>query len=258
LKPSRLTPQVIDLLYKSPYTDDFSSQTIIVAPRRHYADRKRGVSTRLEQNVSSFGPSRGVRPGAITTGNLIGAAAPNEFVLLTARIIEGAGFFATVPAIPACLRGSSQSTGEIFVMAMWSARDRTCVALCGGAAGHAKPAGGAARDRLVQQASNPGQFTGPLVLGIWVQQLGWRAAPAIVAPASPFRHPVAFMTRGAMYCVPGLARPTGGATSRFVGSLAVEGEAGSSAKTTFRNRLRWPLELDSSSQLIRLWKGISP
>lgn len=184
MKPSRLTPQVIDLLYKSPYTDDFSSQTIIVAPRRHYADRKRGVSTRLEQNVSSFGPSRGVRPGAITTGNLIGAAAPNEFVLLTARIIEGAGFFATVPAIPACLRGSSQSTGEIFVMAMWSARDRTCVALCGGAAGHAKPAGGAARDRLVQQASvrdsSPGR---------WCLEFGFSNSAGAPRRQSWRRHP---------------------------------------------------------------------
>jgi MFS family permease len=41
--------------------------------------------------------------GAIACGNLIGAAAPNEFVLLTARIVEGAGFFATVLAIASIL-----------------------------------------------------------------------------------------------------------------------------------------------------------
>ncbi len=37
---------------------------------------------------------------------------------------------------------------------------------------------------LVQQASNLGQFAGPLALGLWVNHLGWHAAPAIVAPAA--------------------------------------------------------------------------
>ena len=37
---------------------------------------------------------------------------------------------------------------------------------------------------LVQQASNLGQFAGPVTLGLWVNHLGWRAAPAIVAPAA--------------------------------------------------------------------------
>jgi MFS transporter, DHA1 family, inner membrane transport protein len=53
---------------------------------------------------------------------------------------------------------------------------------------------------LVQQASNLGQFTGPLVLGLWVEHFGWRAAPAIVAPAALFGLAIAFMIRGAMYC----------------------------------------------------------
>jgi MFS family permease len=37
---------------------------------------------------------------------------------------------------------------------------------------------------LVQQASNLGQFAGPVVLGVWVDHLGWHAAPAIVAPVA--------------------------------------------------------------------------
>jgi MFS family permease len=52
----------------------------------------------------------------------------------------------------------------------------------------------------VQQASNLGQFTGPLVLGLWVQHFGWRAAPVIVAPAALFGLSVAFMIRRAMHC----------------------------------------------------------
>jgi predicted MFS family arabinose efflux permease len=37
---------------------------------------------------------------------------------------------------------------------------------------------------LVQQASNLGQFAGPVVLGLWVEHLGWQAAPVILAPAA--------------------------------------------------------------------------
>ncbi len=37
---------------------------------------------------------------------------------------------------------------------------------------------------LVQQASNLGQFAGPVALGLWVDRLGWQAAPAIVAPVA--------------------------------------------------------------------------
>jgi MFS family permease len=36
----------------------------------------------------------------------------------------------------------------------------------------------------LQQASNLGQFAGPTILGLWVEHLGWRAAPIIVAPAA--------------------------------------------------------------------------
>ena len=41
--------------------------------------------------------------GVIAAGNLIGAAAPNEFFLLAARVIEGFGFLGTVLAIPSML-----------------------------------------------------------------------------------------------------------------------------------------------------------
>jgi len=37
---------------------------------------------------------------------------------------------------------------------------------------------------LVQQASSLGQFAGPASLGLWVEHLGWQAAPAILAPAA--------------------------------------------------------------------------
>lgn len=54
------------------------------------------------------------------------------------------------------------------------------------AAPHAAPAPAAVPPTigLVQQASNLGQFTGPVVLGLWVEHLGWQAAPAILAPAA--------------------------------------------------------------------------
>lgn len=48
---------------------------------------------------------------------------------------------------------------------------------------------------LLQQASNLGQFVGPVVLGLWVQHLGWRSAPAIVAPAALFGLAIALVLR---------------------------------------------------------------
>ena len=35
---------------------------------------------------------------------------------------------------------------------------------------------------MLQQASNLGQFIGPLVLAMWVQDAGWQSAPAIIVP----------------------------------------------------------------------------
>jgi MFS transporter, DHA1 family, inner membrane transport protein len=48
---------------------------------------------------------------------------------------------------------------------------------------------------LVQQASNLGQFAGPVTLGIWVDHLGWQAAPAIVAPVALFGLAAALVLR---------------------------------------------------------------
>jgi MFS family permease len=54
------------------------------------------------------------------------------------------------------------------------------------AAPHAAPAPSAVPPTigLVQQASSLGQFAGPAALGLWVEHLGWQAAPAILAPAA--------------------------------------------------------------------------
>jgi hypothetical protein len=41
--------------------------------------------------------------GAITAGSIVGAAAPDELVLLSARVIEGVGFLSVVLAIPSIL-----------------------------------------------------------------------------------------------------------------------------------------------------------
>jgi MFS family permease len=48
---------------------------------------------------------------------------------------------------------------------------------------------------LVQQASNLGQFAGPVTLGLWVDHLGWQAAPAIVAPVALFGLAAALVLR---------------------------------------------------------------
>jgi hypothetical protein len=48
---------------------------------------------------------------------------------------------------------------------------------------------------LVQQASSLGQFAGPAALGLWVEHLGWQAAPAILAPAALLGLACAFALR---------------------------------------------------------------
>ena len=65
------------------------------------------------------------------------------------------------------------------------------------AAPHAAPAPSAVPPTigLVQQASNLGQFAGPVALGLWVEHLGWQAAPAILAPAALFGLASAFVLR---------------------------------------------------------------
>jgi MYXO-CTERM domain-containing protein len=47
----------------------------------------------------------------------------------------------------------------------------------------------------VQQASNLGQFAGPVVLGLWVEHLDWSAAPLIVAPVALLGLAAAFVLR---------------------------------------------------------------
>ena len=59
--------------------------------------------------------------GAVAVGNVIGAGAPNEFVLLAARIIEGVGFFGVVLAIPSMLAQLVRRNARDTVMAVWSA-----------------------------------------------------------------------------------------------------------------------------------------
>jgi hypothetical protein len=65
------------------------------------------------------------------------------------------------------------------------------------AAPHAAPAPSAVPPTigLVQQASSLGQFAGPAALGLWVEHLGWQAAPAILAPAALFGLASAFVLR---------------------------------------------------------------
>src|SRR5438876_11473614 len=73
--------------------------------------------------VSRLGAGRSLvcGMGIITLGNVIGAGALNELVLLVARIIEGVGFLAVVLAIPSVLAQRVIREKRDFVMAAWSA-----------------------------------------------------------------------------------------------------------------------------------------
>ena len=68
---------------------------------------------------------------------------------------------------------------------------------------------------MLQQASNLGQFTGPLALGLWVAHFGWHAAPGIVAPAALLGITTAFGIRGAMRRPPAPQPPVILASSRL-------------------------------------------
>ncbi len=59
--------------------------------------------------------------GVIALGNMIGANAPDQLVLLVARIIEGVGFLAVVLAVPSMLAQLVTREKRDFVMAAWSA-----------------------------------------------------------------------------------------------------------------------------------------
>jgi DHA1 family inner membrane transport protein len=73
--------------------------------------------------VSRLGVRRSLIGGmsAIALGNVIGASASHEVVLLGARIIEGIGFVGVVLAIPSMLASLVVREARDFVMAAWSA-----------------------------------------------------------------------------------------------------------------------------------------
>jgi DHA1 family inner membrane transport protein len=73
--------------------------------------------------VRRLGVRRGLIGGmaAIALGNIIGALAPDEAMLLAARIVEGIGFFGAVLAIPNMLAEVVTRARRDFVMAVWSA-----------------------------------------------------------------------------------------------------------------------------------------
>jgi MFS family permease len=73
--------------------------------------------------VSRLGAKRSLvgGMGVITLGNVIGVSAPDQLVLLVARIIEGVGFLAVVLAIPSMLAQLVTREKRDFVMAAWSA-----------------------------------------------------------------------------------------------------------------------------------------
>jgi MFS transporter, DHA1 family, inner membrane transport protein len=77
------------------------------------------------------------------------------------------------------------------------------------AAPHAAPAPSAVPPTigLVQQASNLGQFAGPMALGLWVEHFGWQTAPVIVAPAALFGLAFAFILRRILIISPAQASP---------------------------------------------------
>jgi MFS transporter, DHA1 family, inner membrane transport protein len=57
----------------------------------------------------------------ITTGNLIGSGATNEWHLLFSRFVEGVGFLGVVLTIPSVLAMTVDREKRDFVMALWSA-----------------------------------------------------------------------------------------------------------------------------------------
>jgi MFS transporter, DHA1 family, inner membrane transport protein len=66
---------------------------------------------------------------------------------------------------------------------------------------------------LVQQASNLGQFAGPVTLGLWVEHFGWQTVPVILAPAALFGLACAFVLRGILVIDEGRGRASDSAAS---------------------------------------------
>jgi predicted MFS family arabinose efflux permease len=97
-----------------------------------------GIAGLIVATFATLGASFGIGAGAlvqrlgvrrsliggmatIAIGNLIGASAPSEFVLLAARVVEGVGFFGVVLAIPTMLSRIASHSERDFIMAVWSA-----------------------------------------------------------------------------------------------------------------------------------------
>jgi MFS transporter, DHA1 family, inner membrane transport protein len=97
-----------------------------------------GIAGLIVATFATLGASFGIGAGAvvqrlgvrrsliggmatIAIGNLIGASAPSEFVLLAARVVEGVGFFGVVLAIPTMLGRIAAHSERDFIMAVWSA-----------------------------------------------------------------------------------------------------------------------------------------
>jgi MFS family permease len=78
---------------------------------------------------------------------------------------------------------------------------------------------------LVQQASNLGQFAGPLALGLWVEHLGWQTASALLAPAALFGLASAFVLRRIL-----IINEEGGSTSDSAASVLTKQRPASGAR----------------------------
>jgi predicted MFS family arabinose efflux permease len=73
--------------------------------------------------VSRLGIRRSLTGGmsAIALGNMIGAGASHQIILLAARVVEGIGFVGVVLAVPSMLARLVTRRARDFVMAAWSA-----------------------------------------------------------------------------------------------------------------------------------------
>ena len=71
---------------------------------------------------------------------------------------------------------------------------------------------------LVQQASNLGQFAGPVALGLWVAHFDWHSVPAIDTPAALAGLILAFAIR--MFLEPTQSRPTSVISARAAVAVA--------------------------------------
>ena len=121
-----------------------------------------------------------LRGGVPVWANL--AAAFGFFVLSGLAIfgsVLGAGAVALTAALALGIGGLAP--GAIYAAAPYAAPTRDAVPMTIG---------------LFQQASNLGQFAGPLALGLWAQQFGWSGAPSLLAPVAMVGLMLAFVVRG--------------------------------------------------------------